>query len=103
MYREDRTMAITLSRAAFVEYRCFGMPDEYPKSTEQAVTELRIGDYDASVPAMNYVIKQGKVSPARSGRNYEWQPEHIDQAASLFGEQEPIPLSALGSPTGQEC
>lgn len=32
---------ITLDRQAYLEYRCFGMPDEYPNDIREAVSELR--------------------------------------------------------------
>ncbi len=38
-------MAITLSRDAYLEFRCFGMADEYPKDIRAAVTELRRRGY----------------------------------------------------------
>ena len=42
-------MAITLSREAYLEFRCFGMADQYPKDVRAAVAELRRRAYDASV------------------------------------------------------
>ena len=36
-------MAITLSREAYLEFRCFGMADEYPKDV-RAEFELRVRD-----------------------------------------------------------
>ena len=38
-------MAITLSREAYLEFRCFGMADQYPKDIRAAVTELRRRGY----------------------------------------------------------
>lgn len=35
-------MAITLDREAYEEFRCFGLPDEYPKDIPPAVTDLLI-------------------------------------------------------------
>lgn len=80
-------MGLILGREAYLEFMCFGMPDEYPKSTEQAAQELRARGGDASVPALNYLIKQQRVAPVRNGRNYEWHPEHIDQVAQMLDEQ----------------
>lgn len=80
-------MSIIVSREAYLEFRRFGMADEYPKSTEQASSELRARGCDSNVPALNYLIKQGKVQPVRNGRNYEWSSADIDQAAQVFEEQ----------------
>lgn len=80
-------MSVILSREAYLEFRCFGMGDDYPKSTEQASSELRTRGCDSSVPALNYLIKQGRVQPKRSGRNYEWSADDIDQAAQVLEEQ----------------
>ena len=75
-------MGCTLTRDAYVELLGFGEPDEYPKNTAAAKTELRRRGYDATVPALNYLIRQGKVTPARDGsRNYRWLPQDIDLAA----------------------
>jgi hypothetical protein len=80
-------MSVILSREAYLEFKCFGMADEYPKSTEQASSELRTRGCDSSVPALNYLIKQGRVQPERNGRNYEWSAADIDHAAAIFEEQ----------------
>lgn len=80
-------MSVILSRVAYLEFRCFGIEDDYPKSTEQASNELRTRGCDSSVPALNYLIKQGRVQPSRNGRNYEWSADEIDQAATVFEEQ----------------
>lgn len=77
-------MSVILSREAYLEFRRFGMGDDYPKSTEQASSELRTRGCDSNVPALNYLIKQGKVQPVRKGRNYEWSAADIDQAAQVF-------------------
>ncbi len=79
-------MSNTLSAEGYLEFRCFGDPDEYPKTTEKAAAELRSRGFDATVPALNYMIRQGKVQPDREGRNYEWQQEHIEAAAREFEE-----------------
>lgn len=79
-------MGNILGREAYLEFKCYGLPDRYPKSTEEAAKELRARGGDASVPALNYLIKQGKVAPVRDGRNYQWHPEHIDQVAVLLDE-----------------
>ena len=80
-------MSVILSREAYLEFRCFGMGDDYPKSTEQASSELRTRGCDSNVPALNYLIKQGRVQPNRNGRNYEWSGDDIDHAARVFEEQ----------------
>ena len=80
-------MSVILSRAAYLKFRCAGNRDAYPKSTEHASSELRTRGCDSNVPALNYLIKQGRVQPNRNGRNYEWSAEDIDQAALAFEEQ----------------
>lgn len=80
-------MSVILSREAYLEFRCGGRGEDYPKSTEQASSELRTRGCDSSVPALNYLIKQGRVQPNRNGRNYEWSAEDVDQAALVFEEQ----------------
>jgi hypothetical protein len=49
-------MAITLSREAYLEFRCFGMADQYPKDVRDVVTELRRRGYDASVALLQYMV-----------------------------------------------
>jgi hypothetical protein len=56
-------MAITLSREADLEFRCFGMADEYPKDVRAAVTELRRRFYDASVALLQYMVEEGLAEP----------------------------------------
>lgn len=80
-------MSNTLSAEGYLAFRCLGDPDEYPKSTEQVAVELRSRGFNATVPALNYMIRQRKVQPDREGRNYEWQQEHIEAAAREFGEE----------------
>jgi hypothetical protein len=83
-------MSEVLSRKAYQQYKCFGRVSDYPKSTEEAASELRTRGCDATVPALNYLIKQGRIKPKRQGRNYEWSASNIDQAASHFEEQEAL-------------
>ena len=56
-------MAITLSREAYVGFRCFGMADRYPKDVRAAVTEPRRPGYDASVALLQYMVEEGLVEP----------------------------------------
>jgi hypothetical protein len=56
-------MAITLSREAHLEFRCFGMADRHPKHIRAAVTELRRRGYDASVALLQYMVEEGLVEP----------------------------------------
>jgi hypothetical protein len=51
-------MAITLNREAYLEFRCFGMADRYPKDVRAVVTELRRRGYDASVALLQYMVEQ---------------------------------------------
>ncbi len=52
-------MAITVSREAYLEFRCFGVADRYPKDVRAAVTELRRRGYDASVALLQYMVEEG--------------------------------------------
>jgi hypothetical protein len=78
-------MAITLSRDAYVEFRCFGMPDEYPKNTREAVNELRRRGYDATESLLHYLVEEKRVALHHEGR---WSPDDIDLAAEELAELE---------------
>jgi len=56
-------MAITLNREAYNEFRCFGLPDEYPKDIRGAVDELRRRGYDASVALLQFLIEEQLIEP----------------------------------------
>jgi hypothetical protein len=89
-------MPATLSRSGYTEFICFGEPDEYPKNTEAVAMELRSRGYDATVPVLNYLIKQEKVSPDRDGgRNYKWYPKDVDLAAQELEERQTYTPSAI--------
>lgn len=89
-------MAATLGRQAYEQFICFGEPDDYPKSTEEVVIELRSRGFDASVPALNYMIRQRTVTPDREGgRNYKWYPKDVDLAAQDFEERQTYTPSAI--------
>lgn len=49
---------------------------------------MQVRGLNASVPALNYLIRRGLVRPPRAGRNYEWFPEQIDWAAEYLDQQE---------------
>ena len=83
-------MAITLSRDAYVKYRCFGLPDEYPKDTRQAVLELRRRGYDASESLLDFLVEERKVRIGRDG----WQAADIDRAAEELAEMEAYTVEA---------
>ncbi|MBX3452498.1 MAG: hypothetical protein KF777_23305 [Planctomycetaceae bacterium] len=61
---------------------------DYPKTTLGACRELQIRGLNASVPALNYLIRRGLVQPTRTGRNYEWFPKQIDWAAEYFNQRQ---------------
>ncbi len=89
-------MAVTLNRDAYVEFVCFGEPDEYPKNTEQVALELRSRGYDATVPVLNYLIKQELVKPDRGdGRNYKWSAKDVEKAAAELDERQSYTPSAI--------
>ena len=73
---------ITLDREAYTEYRCFGMPDEYPKDIRKAVNELRRRGYDASLGKLQYMIETEQVVPETD----RWTEE--DTVAKVLAENE---------------
>lgn len=77
-------MAITLDREAYEEFRCFGLPDEYPKDIRAAVMELRQRGYDASVAVLNYLIEQDRLRLTSDG----WSAPDIDAAATELADLE---------------
>jgi len=83
-------MAITLSRDAYVEYRCFGLLDEYPKDTRQAVLELRRRGYGASESLLDFLVEERKPRIGRDG----WQAADIDRAAEELAEMEAYTVEA---------
>lgn len=58
----------------------------YPKTTAGACYELILRGIDASVPRLNYLIKQRIVMPCRTDRNYGWDQEQIDRAAEHLNQ-----------------
>jgi hypothetical protein len=52
-------MGLILSREAYLQLVCLGVPDGYPKSADEAALELRARGGDASVPVLNYLITAG--------------------------------------------
>jgi hypothetical protein len=84
-------MAITLGRKAYVEFKCFGMPDEYPKDTQDAVSELRRRGYDASDAVLFYLVEERRVTLDRDGK---WTEAAIDQAAEQLYEMERFTIEA---------
>lgn len=77
-------MAITLSREAYLEFRCFGMADRYPKDVRAAVTELRRRGYDASVALLQYMVEEGLAEPEGD----YWSEADIDAVAEELDERE---------------
>jgi hypothetical protein len=76
-------MAITLSREAYLEFRGFGMADEYPKDLRAAVSELRRRGYDASVALLQYMVEEGLAEPEGD----YWSEGDIDAAAEELEER----------------
>jgi hypothetical protein len=85
-------MAITLHREAYVEFRCFGMPDAYPKDIRDAVSELRRRGYDASVAILQYFVEERVVKLREASR---WTEMDIDAAARELDEREEYTSEAL--------
>jgi hypothetical protein len=85
-------MAITLGREAYEEFKCFGLPDEYPKDIRAAVTELRRRGYDASVTVLNFLVEENRIRLADDDR---WSAEDIDAAASELADLERYTDEAL--------
>ena len=77
-------MAITLSREAYLEFRCFGMADQYPKDVRDVVTELRRRGYDASVALLQYMVEEGLAEPDGA----YWPESDIDATAQELEERE---------------
>lgn len=80
-------MGIVLSRKEYVELAVFGFGREYPKSTLQAVQELRERGFDATEPRLSYMLKRGIVCLGkRASRNLRWQPQDIDRAGEIIAK-----------------
>lgn len=63
-------------------------PTEYPKSTAQAVVELRARGYNATVPGLNYLLKVGTIiPPAGEGRSLRWYAGDLDRATEEYEAQ----------------
>lgn len=61
---------------------------EYPKSTQEAVVEMRTRGADADLNSVNHMIKKEMVgNPPRSGYRYEWGPEDVDRFIDFFEEE----------------
>ena len=79
-------MSVTLSRDEYVEL--FGR-DEYPKSTQQAASELKQRGYAATVNALDYLCRKEICKPKRGGGGRcFWSPRDIEKAADYLAEQE---------------
>src|SRR5919108_3559821 len=85
-------MAITLNREAYNEFRCFGLPDEYPKDIRGAVDELRRRGYDASVALLQFLIEERLVNPDDENA---WSECDIDAAALELDEREAYTSEAM--------
>jgi len=84
-------MAITLNREAYNEFRCFGMPDDYPKDIRDAVSELRRRGYGASLALLQYLVEERLVTP----RDDRWTEADIDDAARELDEREAYTSEAM--------
>lgn len=82
---------ITLDREAYLEYRCFGMPDEYPKDMRDAVSEVRRRGYDASIAKLQYMIETEEVVPETD----RWTEQDIDAAAEVLAENDDFAQQAI--------
>jgi hypothetical protein len=77
--RRTFAMAITLNREAYNEFRCFGMPDEYPKYIRDAVRALRRRGHDASIALLQYLVEERLVTP----RDDRWTEGDNNAAAHV--------------------
>ncbi len=77
-------MAITLSREAYVKFRRFGRPDQYPKDIRGVEKELQQRGYDASVSVLQYLIEEDLIDP----KSDRWTEADIDAAARELEERE---------------
>jgi hypothetical protein len=91
-------MAITLSREAYLEFRCFGVTDRYPKDVRAAVTELRRRGYDASLALLQYMVEEGLAEP---DGDY-WSESDIDGAAQELEERRAYTAGARKVDTAPE-
>lgn len=80
-------MSIVLSREEW-ERLCSRADTDYPKSTLDAVSELKQRGYAATEPRLTYYVKIERVTPGKDGgRNLKWYPEDIDHAAKCLYEE----------------
>jgi len=64
------------------------LESQYPKSTAEAVLELRTRGLDASVSALTYLLERGRIpTPAMEGGRRRWSAEDIDRAAEFLDAQ----------------
>lgn len=62
---------------------------EYPKSTEQAVLELKARGFDVSIPMVQYLIKkQSILMPKSEGRLFKWTAAAIDRLADRLEREQ---------------
>jgi len=61
------------------------LESQYPKSTAEAVVELRTRGLAASASVLDYLLERGRIStPAMEGGRRRWSAEDIDRAAEFL-------------------
>ncbi len=76
---ETRMRAVASGNQSFIDAML-----SYPKSTQEVCTELVQRHFSIDVPALQYFVKQGIVSPRRTGRNRQWSKSDVDYVADLL-------------------
>lgn len=91
---EDLVILGPEDRKAGARHREEVLANEYPKSTPQAVAELRARGLNADPAMLDYLIRKGTIPEPKGGegRNRGWTRQDIDRAAAHFdAEQEYVP------------
>lgn len=71
------------------DYRRLFPGQHYPKRTEAAASELVARGLKATASTLDYLVSKGVVQcPNGEGRNRQWQPWHIMQAAKYLEEHD---------------
>ncbi|MEN6385896.1 MAG: hypothetical protein ABFD79_11970 [Phycisphaerales bacterium] len=78
-----------LSERAPKEIKKKILDDAYPRNTDAAVSELRSRGLNVDAAMLDYLIRKEEIKgPASgSGRNRQWYPENVDEAAEYLDGQ----------------
>jgi len=86
MERGDFEELFLVPEGADGEERLRLLEAEYPKTTAQAVVELRTRGLDASASVLDYLIERGAIPAPGGGDGHrrKWSREDIDRAAEVL-------------------